>query len=67
MEDREPGNMPSWFHFGFKLESREAVEGQYARAQASGASVKEPLTDEGNFAWFRVLDPDGHAIEVYWE
>jgi catechol 2,3-dioxygenase-like lactoylglutathione lyase family enzyme len=59
--------MPPWFHFGFRLESAEAVRALHDKAQADGVAIREPLADEGDFVWFRCTDPDGHAIEVYWE
>jgi len=55
------------FHFGFRLETPEAVTAAHARLAAAGVSITEPLTDEGDLRYFRCADPDGYAIEVYWE
>jgi len=64
-ETAEP--LPSWFHFGFRLEDREAVGALQATMAAAGAAITQPLVDEGDFVFFRCADPDGHSIEVYWE
>jgi catechol 2,3-dioxygenase-like lactoylglutathione lyase family enzyme len=57
------GEMPEWFHVGCRLESPAAVRDLRAvfagRIQASG--------EEGDFVWFRVCDPDGYQVEIYWE
>ena len=63
----EPGELPAWFHIGFRLESPEAVRALHARLAADGVAIGAPLTEEGDFIWFRCADPDGHQIEVYWE
>jgi catechol 2,3-dioxygenase-like lactoylglutathione lyase family enzyme len=62
-----PESLPSWFHIGFRLEDRPAVERLFARMQAGGAPVRAPITVEGDFIFFRTADPDGHLIEVYYE
>jgi catechol 2,3-dioxygenase-like lactoylglutathione lyase family enzyme len=55
--------MPEWFHFGSRLASPDAVRALQGalgdRVQVSG--------DEPDFVWFRVADPDGYQLEVYWE
>jgi catechol 2,3-dioxygenase-like lactoylglutathione lyase family enzyme len=58
---------PSWFHIGFRLEDRPAVEALFARMQAAGAPIREPVVTEGDLTYFRTADPDGHQIEVYYE
>jgi catechol 2,3-dioxygenase-like lactoylglutathione lyase family enzyme len=63
----EPDVMPPWFHFGFRLDEASAVAALHARLAAEGVTITEPLTDEEGVVSFRCLDPDGHAIEVYWE
>ena len=61
------GELPSWFHFGFRLENPQAVRDLHARLLAEGTEMAAPLAEEPDFVWFRCRDPDGHAIEVYWE
>jgi catechol 2,3-dioxygenase-like lactoylglutathione lyase family enzyme len=59
--------MPPWFHFGFRLESPEAVRALHAGLAADGGDIRDLLNEEPDFVWFRCADPDGHLIEVYWE
>ena len=60
--------LPEWFHFGFRLASKAAVEALHDRMAAEGAPITEALTtDDEALTVFRCADPDGHAIEVYWE
>ncbi len=57
------GEMPEWFHVGCKLESADAVRA----LQAELSDRVYVHGDEPDFVWFRVRDPDGYPIEVYWE
>jgi catechol 2,3-dioxygenase-like lactoylglutathione lyase family enzyme len=59
--------LPAWFHFGFRLESAVAVTDLHRALADGGATITQPLTAEPDFVFFRCQDPDGHAIEVYWE
>jgi catechol 2,3-dioxygenase len=63
--DVEP--LPAWFHLGFRLSSAGDVRQAYARFMAAGVTVTHPLEIEEDMVWFRCADPDGYAIEVYWE
>jgi catechol 2,3-dioxygenase-like lactoylglutathione lyase family enzyme len=63
----EPAQMPGWFHFGFRLASKAAVQTLYDRLVAADVPIVEPLTRETDVTSFRCADPDGYAIEVYWE
>jgi catechol-2,3-dioxygenase len=62
----EPGRFPAWFHFGFRRPSRDDVAGLHGRMASEGVAVNE-MFDDPDLASFRCCDPDGHAIEVYWE
>jgi catechol 2,3-dioxygenase-like lactoylglutathione lyase family enzyme len=62
-----PEPMPAWFHFGFRQESADAVARLHAAMHEAGATITEPLVAEEDFVFFRCEDPDGYAIEVYWE
>ena len=62
-----PEPFPSWFHIGFRLKDRAAVEALYARMQAGGAPIREEIVTEGPLTFFRTADPEGHQIEVYYE
>jgi len=67
MEDPNPDPFPKWFHFGFRLPSREAVLGLHDRLKADGVEITRPVEDHGSWMSFRCADPDGHSIEVYYE
>lgn len=55
------------FHFGFRLTSPEAVAALYDRMIADRVSIAVPLEADSDMISFRCKDPDGYAIEVYWE
>lgn len=59
--------MPDWFHFGFRLPSPGAVRDLYHSLCAGGETITVPLSEEEGFVGFRCADPDGYAVEVYWE
>ncbi len=55
-------DMPDWFHIGFKVPAADDVrtlQSKFASVVASG--------DDPDFVFFRVNDPDGYQVEVYWE
>jgi len=58
---------PRWFHFGFRLESPEAVRALHARMQRENEGRAGSLFDEPYRVSFHCQDPDGYAIEIYWE
>ena len=61
------GELPDWFHFGFRLPAPADVRALHARLATDGVEMAAPLSEAPDFVWFRCRDPDGHAIEVYWE
>jgi len=67
MEEPKSVDLPTWFHFGFRLPSREAVRAMHDRMAADGVSISRPIEDHGGWTSFRCADPDGHAIEIYYE
>lgn len=60
-------SFPEWFHFGFRLDSAEAVRSLYRAMQVEGTTIRKPLVDDPDLVSFRCADPDGYGIEVYWE
>ena len=48
------------FHFGFRVESRSAVD---AWAQHLGVAI---TFDEDDFFSARMSDPEGNTFEIYW-
>ena len=67
MDDDQPGPMPSWFHFGYRLPSAEAVVELHRRMSEFGLAIRRPLAQDHSAALFRCADPDGYVIEIYWE
>jgi len=67
MQDNDATPLPSWFHFGCKLASAKEVGALHNEMLARGLSVAKPLYESETLASFRVRDPDGYAIEIYWE
>ena len=58
---------PKWFHFGFRLESDDAVKALHTRMKEDGLEGLGDLHDDSDLVTFRCRDPDGYFIEVYWE
>ncbi len=67
MDDREPDRMPPWFHFGCRLNSAQEVVNVHDRMSDSGVVILKPLYRDDSLVSFRCADPDGYAIEIYWE
>jgi len=65
--DEDPAAPPPWFHFGIPLTSATAVRDFLVRMGAAGVPIAKPLYEDSGFASFRCLDPDGYAIELYWD
>jgi catechol 2,3-dioxygenase len=62
----EERGLPKWFHFGFRLGSAADVKALHVSMTTAGVTVREIYEEEG-FVTYRTNDPDGYAIEVYWE
>jgi catechol-2,3-dioxygenase len=67
MDDASPAPMPAWFHFGFRLDSREAVMSLHERMQLRDVPIVGPLYQDESLVSYRCSDNDGYVIEVYWE
>jgi catechol 2,3-dioxygenase-like lactoylglutathione lyase family enzyme len=65
--DPSPAPLPAWFHLGFRLGTPVEVRGLHQRLGGALGSRVSELLDEPDFVQFRVADPDGYKIEVYWE
>ncbi|MEO8937435.1 MAG: VOC family protein [Burkholderiaceae bacterium] len=64
MDDAEPAPLPSWFHFGMRMATPDAVRAKHVELVAAGLPMK-PLRDLPAVTSFRCADPDGYSIEVY--
>jgi catechol-2,3-dioxygenase len=67
MDDREPSRMPPWFHFGCRLNSAREIVDIHNRMSDSGVVILKALYEDDALVSFRCADPDGYAIEIYWE
>ena len=67
MPDPDPARLPDWFHFGFRLDAPEAVRELYRRMKSGGVPLRRELHQDPDLVSFRCEDPDGYAVEVYWE
>jgi catechol 2,3-dioxygenase-like lactoylglutathione lyase family enzyme len=66
-DDSDPARMPSWFHFGYRLASGPAVSELYGRMEKASVPLLKELYADSSLVSFRCADPDGYAIEIYWE
>jgi len=67
MHDPNPAPPPPWFHFGMRLPSAAALRDLLRRMEEAQVPIAKPLYEDAGFASFRCRDPDGYAIEFYWE
>jgi catechol-2,3-dioxygenase len=67
MDDSAPAGMPAWFHFGYRMDSAREVLALHERMSRSNVAIVKPLYEDSELVSFRCADPDGYAIEVYWE
>ena len=67
MDDSAPGPMPVWFHFGYRLETAQAVVDLHQRMSMAGVAIRKALYEDESLVSFRCADPDGYNIELYWE
>jgi catechol 2,3-dioxygenase-like lactoylglutathione lyase family enzyme len=65
--DPAPAPLPPWFHIGFRLSTAEAARALHARMSAAAAGSPGPLHDAADLVFFRVQDPAGVPVDVYWE
>jgi catechol 2,3-dioxygenase-like lactoylglutathione lyase family enzyme len=55
------------FHFGFRVDSRHEVDAWLAKVKAHAAPVTHGPEDYGDYYTFSCRDPDGYAVEIYFE
>ena len=65
--DPDPAPLPSWFHFGFRLKSAQAVKWALARMIDDDVIIDHPLEESEDYVGFRCRDRDGYGVEVYYE
>jgi catechol 2,3-dioxygenase-like lactoylglutathione lyase family enzyme len=52
-------------HFGFEVADADAVAAAHFPLPEAGLTVSAYVNPPGGFAFARVIDPDGHHVEVY--
>jgi catechol 2,3-dioxygenase-like lactoylglutathione lyase family enzyme len=62
----EVPHFPSWFHLGFCLNSEAEVHEVYRNVKDRYQIARDMKSENGQFASFFILDPDGFRIEVSW-
>jgi hypothetical protein len=50
-----------------RLPSATALRDLLRRMEEAQVPIAKPLYEDAGFASFRCRDPDGYAIEFYWE
>ncbi len=55
------------FHFGFRVETREEVDQWLEQVKQHPAPVTHGPHDYGDYYTFSCRDPDGYAVEIYFE
>ena len=58
--------MPSWFHIGFRYETKNEVSALYDRLKSNGFPVGE-IDSYDDYVQFRFPDPTGYIVEIFWE
>ena len=66
LEGASGERLPSWFHFGFFVESAVACRGLHDRMRRDGVPIVRPLVSEP-FTNYFCADPDGHVVQVYFD
>jgi catechol 2,3-dioxygenase-like lactoylglutathione lyase family enzyme len=66
LEGGSADKLPSWFHFGFFVESVDACRELYQRMQHDQVTIVHTFTAEP-FAYYFFADPDGHVIQGYFD
>jgi catechol-2,3-dioxygenase len=67
IEERDPAPPPPWFHFGVAMPSLESLRELHDEMRREEVPIAKAWHEEPSFASFRCRDPDGYAIELYWQ
>lgn len=60
-------NFPSWFHFGFCLNTEAEVQKIYQKVKEMKVKIaRDMMAEKDQFASVFIFDPDGYKIEVSW-
>jgi catechol 2,3-dioxygenase-like lactoylglutathione lyase family enzyme len=61
-----PPTLPAFLHFGFVLDTPEAVRDARDAFSAAGVEITD-FWDEPDSVSVKVRDPDGYVVEASWE
>lgn len=63
----ESAEFPSWFHYGFCIESREGVKEISNRMKSAGIEFTREYHEEADWANFYCWAPGQIKLEVSWD
>lgn len=66
LEGGSADKLPSWFHFGFFVDSADECRALFTSMQQDGVAIVRPFVTEP-FAYYFFADPDGHVVQVYFD
>jgi len=66
LEGPSAERLPTWFHFGFLVESDAACRNMHDRMRQDQVPIVRPLVSEP-FTNYFCTDPDGHLVQVYFD
>jgi catechol 2,3-dioxygenase-like lactoylglutathione lyase family enzyme len=66
LEGPSEERLPSWFHFGFFVESESTCRDLHDRMKRDGVPIVRPLASHP-FASYFCTDPDSHLVQVYFD
>lgn len=55
------------FHIGFRVDTRQEVDAWLEQVRNAAAPVTHGPEDYGDYYTFSCRDPDGYAVEIYFE
>lgn len=66
LKDPNPTCAPAWAHCGVVRGNAQQVLDLYTAMQTAGIRIVKPYAVADTLTSFRIADPDGHVVEVYW-
>jgi catechol 2,3-dioxygenase-like lactoylglutathione lyase family enzyme len=66
LEGPSSERLPSWFHFGFLVESDAACLDLHDRMQSANVPIARPLVSVP-FTNYFFTDPDGYLVQAYFD
>ncbi len=66
LEGADSAALPTWFHFGFLVDSGVACRELFDRMQRDGVRIVRPFVTDPFHNYF-CADPDGHLLQIYFD